>query len=223
MIDKTIFVPQYWDKIFVNNSKLYCKNIVLITTQIYCNDKNYTDNDKLLQIQKLVTNIRQKIPNTFIILVDCIGINKFNKFKNELKNNIDVLLNIKDNIASLLLNSEIKIYCELVQTKYGIDYITKNYYFKNFFKISNDCMLINEFNYNDYDNDYNCFKKDINIINKINYYDCLYKINEQYFNEYTENLNVFYNNIIYTSVENIYEMCDLKYFICNFVSEFKEL
>jgi hypothetical protein len=82
-----------------------------------------------------------------------------------------------------------------MQTKYFLDNI-KHININNLFKISGRYLLNNNFNYNNYDNDYNIFKRNNNVKDREYYYTSFYKISKKNLNDYIDSINNLYNEII---------------------------
>jgi len=185
-------------------------NVVLITSKIYVSTEIFTytntrsiysKDERFEQTIETIKTIKKNIPNYYIILFDN---SKF--IENEiiiLKKNVNLLINItNNNELNYYTNiNKNKGYGELAQTYFALK-IINNIPFNNLFKISGRYLINDIFNYNDYDNEYNIFKKDYSVHYDEYYYTCLYKISMKNFNNYLININNLYNEI--KNNENIY-------------------
>jgi hypothetical protein len=113
-----------------------------------------------------------------------------------LNSSVNVFINITNNkkINFYTNNSKNKAYGELTQTHVALYYI-KNIPFNNFFKISGRYKLNEFFNYKNYDNNYNIFKKRDDNGEPDYYYTSLYKISNINFNKYIDVINNLLNEI----------------------------
>ena len=194
------------DNVKLENLKFYYNNhhnVVLITSKIYVSNKPftyvanrslYTPKQRLNQTIETIESIKKYIPNYYIVLFDN---SIFNQNEYDLLNNsVNLFINITDNekINFYTNNSENKAYGELTQTIFALYYI-KNIPINNFFKISGRYKLNEFFNYNDYDNIYNIFKKRDDDGELDYYYTCLYKISNINFNNYINIINNLFNEI----------------------------
>jgi len=158
-------------------------NLVLITSVIctpntplsYTNARSvYTHEERFQQTKRTIETIKQKIPNSKIIIVECSNLN----FEQEdyLKKNSDYFLNlyneekIKNNISgkSKSLGEGTMTFCAL---KYIID---NNIDYNNLIKISGRYWLSNKFDYNKFNNNNIVIKYIDN--NKDNVFTALYKL-----------------------------------------------
>jgi len=136
----------------------------------------FTREQRFNQTKKTIQTIKEKIPESKIIIVECTN---FNKEEAEyFKNNCDFVLNLwnkteySEDIFSLS-----KSLGEGTQTIQAIEYIKKQK-FDNFFKISGRYWLNDDFNFSNFDNDKLVFKKiDDNVENILT---CLFKIPYSY-------------------------------------------
>lgn len=157
------------------------KNLILITSIIntihsplsYTKTRSvFTRYERFDQTKNTILSIRKNIPNSIIILVECT---QFSQDENDyFKNNCDHIINlIKDQNSCQYINSAAKAAGEGTMTKKALEYIIeKNIKFDNFFKITGRYNINNKFNYNNYNNDLNIFKK----IDHISLHTSLYKI-----------------------------------------------
>jgi hypothetical protein len=158
-------------------------NLVLITSVIctpntplsYTNARSvYTHEERFQQTKRTIESIKQKIPNSKIIIVECSNLN----FEQEdyLKKNSDYFLNlyneekIRNNISgkSKSLGEGTMTFCAL---KYIID---NNIDYNNLIKISGRYWLSNKFDYNKFNNNNIVIKYIDN--NKDNVFTALYKL-----------------------------------------------
>jgi hypothetical protein len=186
-------------KFYYNNHH----NIVLITSKIYVSNKPftyttnrsfYTPEQRLNQTIETIKSIKKYISNYYIVLFDNSNFNK-NEY-NLLNSSVNVFINITNNkkINFYTNNSKNKAYGELTQTHVALYYI-KNIPFNNFFKISGRYKLNEFFNYKNYDNNYNIFKKRDDDGEPDYYYTSLYKISNINFNKYIDVINNLFNEI----------------------------
>lgn len=143
----------------------------------------YSCEERFQQLLKTINSIRNKIPNSFITLLEC-SLN-IEKYEDILKNKVDKYLNFIDN----------KIILKQVNSKYkgrGENYQLLNYLIQEnlnnydcIIKISGRYYLNDKFNYNTFDNAVNIFRyyKEANVVSTR-----LYKINKQYFKHYLDTL-----------------------------------
>ena len=207
--NKKIIYNEYYDKLFFNQINLIdkfalsngidieYKDVILITSKIivsnnvlsYTNNRSiYTTDERFNQTIKTIESIKKYLPNAYIILFDNskIDINKINI----LNSSVNLFINLIDNSELEYYTNEFpnKGYGELMQTKYALKYI-KNLNIKQFFKISGRYLINNTFNYKDYDNVFNIFKKNSSVTDRKYYYTSFYKISANNFNEYYNTIN----------------------------------
>lgn len=195
------------------------KNIVFITSKIYVSNQkfSYTKNrsiysklERLNQTLETIKSVKKHIPNYFIILID-----NSNFMTDEIRlieSSVDLFLNpTKDNNLNYYTNECIyKAYGELNQTKILINclsYLINNSFINcnNLFKLSGRYLLNDTFNYNDYDNNYNNFKLNKQIINNKYYYTCLYKISFNNLQNYYNVINILVDETSKTSKYNNFD------------------
>jgi len=158
-------------------------NLVLITSVIctqntplsYTNDRSvYTHEERFQQTKRTIETIKQKIPNSKIIIVECSNLS-FDK-EDYLKKNSDYFLNlyneekIRNNIygKSKSLGEGTMTFCAL---KYIID---NNIDYNNLIKISGRYWLSEKFDYNKFNNNNIVIKYIDN--NKDNVFTALYQL-----------------------------------------------
>jgi len=222
-INPILYFNSFWDDYFNNtidnsykieenkNINLQNKNVVLITSKIYVSDKKfsyvnnrsvYTVNQRFEQTIETIKSIRINIPNSHIILFDNSIFD--NNYKKILENNVDTFINITDDkTLNFYTNDyEYKAFSDISQQLSFYNTFFKNVdinSFKNFFKISGRYSMNNTFNFNNYDNEHNIFKKNNNVLDRDYYYTCFYKLNSNILNEYFISLQNLIDN------KNLYE------------------
>jgi hypothetical protein len=222
-INPILYFNSFWDDYFNNtidnsykieenkNINLQNKNVVLITSKIYVSDKKfsyvnnrsvYTVKQRFEQTIETIKSIRINIPNSHIILFDNSIFD--NNYKKILENNVDTFINITDDkILNFYTNDyEYKAFSDISQQLSFYNTFFKNVdinSFKNFFKISGRYSINNTFNFNNYDNEHNIFKKNDKVLDRDYYYTCFYKLNTNILNEYFISLQNLIDN------KNLYE------------------
>jgi hypothetical protein len=231
-INPVIYFNSFWDNYFnsnvVNfdkieenkNINLQNKNVVLITSKIYVSDKkfSYIDKRSIYTIQQrfeqtieTIKSIRINIPNSYIILFDNSVFD--NNYKKILENNVDNFINITDDATLNFYTNEYeyKAFSDISQQLLFYNSFFKNIdmnSFQNFFKISGRYSINNTFNFNNFDNEHNIFKKNHNVLDRDYYYTCFYKLNSNILHQYfislqnlLDNKNLYENN--YSDLEVI--------------------
>lgn len=239
-IKPVVYFNQFWNNYFTrsepsnydyfvktNQNKIQetnNKNVFLITSKIYISDKQftyikkrslYTPKERFTQTLKTFSTIRENIPDSFIVLFDN---SKFTENEIKLLNeSVDCFINITN-------NETLNYYTDDCEYKYLSDLfqqINSYYYFfqyidytkiKNFFKISGRYFINKKFNYSNYDNNLNIFKKNIDVKDREYYYTSFFKISRNFFPEYFSKLiEIFENKGKYFSLdlEVIYGECFL--------------
>jgi hypothetical protein len=213
-IEENIYFDNFWNAYFSNSynltnnvhfNNINNKNIVLITSKIYVsknpfsyvnNRSCYTPQQRLQQTFDTIKSIRKFIPDSYIILIDN---SKFNYFECMFfKNTVDIFINITDNEFLNFYTDifEYKAFAEISQQIHFFKLFLKNDYskIKNFFKISGRYLINEDFCYNNYDNDYNIFKKNIEVLDREYYYTCFYKLDKSILEEVNNILMELFNN-----------------------------
>jgi hypothetical protein len=180
-------------------------NIVLITSIIdtpntpfnYTNVRSvFTKNQRFEQLKLTIKSIREKIPLSKIILVECSIME--DEIIEYIDNNVDYFLNIYEPKNIQLINeifSDSKAMGEGVMTIFALEYLFNNdITFDNLFKISGRYWLNDEFNYLEYNNINN-------IIHKINgethnFFTCFYKLNYNMVRKWLEYLKTNKYNLL---------------------------
>ena len=159
-------------------------NLILITSVIntpniplsYSHIRSvFSHQERFEQTKKTIQSIKDKIPNCKILLTECSDFDI--DTETYLKNNVDYYLNLYSNeqLRNKIYNHS-KSLGEGTITIESLKFImAHNLQFDNFFKISGRYWLSENFNYDNFNNTYNIFKKLNNNINNI----CtsLYKLN----------------------------------------------
>jgi hypothetical protein len=172
-----------------NYDTYYNKNLVLVTSKIIVSEKPfsyiktrsiYTKEERLTQTINTIETIRKHIPDSYIVLVDN---SKFSNLDYEtLFFLTDYFINITNDTKLNYYTDEepIKMFSDLMQQlcfyEQFIKKIDENK-IRNFFKITGRYFINDKFNYNNYDNDYTIFKKNLEVLDRDYYYTSFYKIN----------------------------------------------
>jgi tetratricopeptide (TPR) repeat protein len=242
-IEETIYFNELWNHIFLVPNKtpaksyfknIQNKNIVFITSKIIVSDNKfsyvkkrsyYTKQERFQQTIRTIESIRNAIPDAYIVLLDN---SIFNNLEYKLLDELtDTFINITDNYTLNFFTDifEYKAFGEISQQLAFLNLFLKEDYLsiKNFFKITGRYELNSDFNYHQYDNNLNIFKKDTNIDSKNYYFTCFYKLDksilkqvqtifetfiqnkEKYMNNYSDLEVIFPNAIIdkITLVDNL--------------------
>ena len=197
-IEDTIFIEKKWDEYFniqkINNPKPYFnninnKNIVFVTSKIIVSNNKfsyvkkrsyYSKEERFMQTIDTIKSIRAHIQDAHIVLLDN---SIFNYFEYQtISNIVDTFINITDDPTLNYFTDvfEYKAFGEINQTLkffdlfFSVDFSK----IKNFFKITGRYKIDNSFNYEQYDNNLNIFKKHLTIKNKEFYYTCFYKLDK---------------------------------------------
>jgi hypothetical protein len=183
-------------------------NLVLITS-IICTPNNplsytstrsvFTHEERFTQTKKTIESVKEKIPNSKIIIVECSQLNE--EQTDYLTKNTDYFINlINEPDKCKNIYSKSKSLGEGTMTIEALNYIIKNdILFDNFFKITGRYWLSDSFNYTHFDNN------DIIIHNihndKNNTCTSLYKLNktniEDFYNFLISNMNLMFQCIGY--------------------------
>ena len=231
-IEETVYFNVFWNDYFnvnnnliQNNNKTYFenienKNIVFINSKIIVSDTSfsyikkrsiYSRQERMKQTINTITSIRKYIPDAHIVLLD-------NSVFNILEHNIleqltDTFINITDNNVLNYFTDvfEYKAFGEICQTLQFFELFLNEDYtkIKNFFKITGRYGINEEFDYEQYNNDLNIFKKHLSIKDKEYYYTCFYKLDKSIlkeiqtlFKDFVRNKEKYMNN--YSDLEVIF-------------------
>lgn len=170
-------------------------NLIIIPSIIRCVNKRlsysairseYSPEERFQQILKTITSVKEKIPNPYIVLLECSkGIEKY---ETVLKSKVNEYINYYK------INSEITDAVESMYKGYGESLTIYTYLkdkteklhnqFENIFKISGRYFLNSKFDYNKFNNAENIFRyyPQYNVVTTR-----LYKINKRYFDLYLSN------------------------------------
>jgi len=210
-IEPIIYYGNFWDNYFRNSMVLPLepmeKNIVFISSKIYTSNVSFTYSEtrsiyspleRFQQTLDTIVSIRTFMPNNFIILFD--NSEFLPEELNALNSSVDLFINSQtDPIINDYTNVKTtKAYGELAQTYAALNHIKTNMNYlkiKQFFKISGRYVINETFNYSDYDNHFNIFKKNSNVTDRNYYYTSFYKISGMNFNNYCNVINNMYNYI----------------------------
>ena len=136
----------------------------------------YSRNERFEQLKKTIQTVKNKIPNLFIILVECTQLIK--EEEDYLSYQIDLLVNLyKNEEVRDIIYSASKSHGEGTMTLLGIkSFLKRKIEFNHFFKITGRYWLGDNFDFNKYNNPHNvikCIDDD-----KKNVYTCFYKLNK---------------------------------------------
>lgn len=191
-----IYQPLY-NKIFDDNL-----NVVIIPSKIYFTSYTfsyinrrsiYTPSERLSQLYDTIRTVRYYIPQSYIILIDN---SNFNEHEYQLINQrVDYFINPKDTpsldyYTNVCPHKSIGELSLLLQAK---DHIY-NLKVKNLFKISGRYTINNQFDYSNFIEDHNIFKKNINITDREYYYTCFYKIKSSFISQYFNSIENYIDN-----------------------------
>ncbi len=197
---------------------IYKKNIVIITSKIYTSNNSfsyvnhrsiYSKDERLSQTINTINSIRNKIPNSYIILFDNSEMD--NNEYDLLYNHVEQFINITDNSELNYYTNEYeyKAFAEIFQMIKLYDVFLKKIdsrMINNIFKITGRYILNEHFNYNNYDNDKNIFKRDYSLDYMKYYYTCFYKIDRNFLHEYFKILLETFNHKEYYLNKNLEEI-----------------
>ena len=161
----------------------------------------YTKEERFSQTINTIKSIRKYVPNSYIVLVDNSELNKIEcEVLNELT---DYFINVT-NDKELNYNTnenKIKMFGDISHQLCFYNIFLKNIDVSkmcNFFKISGRYLINNTFNYDDYNNNLNIFKKNEEVLNRDYYFTSFYKLTPDILIEYFESLNdIMINKDIY--------------------------
>jgi hypothetical protein len=220
-IEPVIYYGKFWDNYFENETNMPLqpsgKNVVFISSKIYTSnaaftysDKRsiYSPNERFQQTLNTISTIRIYVPNSYIILFDN---SEFSSAQlNKLNSVLDLFLNIQTNpvINDYTNVKTTKAYGELAQTHAVLKHIKTNMNYlnvKQFFKISGRYLINETFDYSNYDNESNVFKRNSAVTDRHYYYTSFYNISGSNFNNYCETIANIYN---YSQVSDDYYNVD---------------
>ena len=113
----------------------------------------FTSEERFEQTKKTIQTVKEKIPNSKILIVECSELSK--EQHEYFNNNCDYFLNLIENVSAVNnIYSISKSLGEGTMTLSAIEYIKQeNIYYDNFFKISGRYWLSDSFNYENFNND----------------------------------------------------------------------
>jgi len=192
-------------------TKITNKNVILITSKIYVSNVQfsyvntrsiYTVEERLIQTIQTIESIRNKIPDSYIILMDTSLFHNKDYF-NKLNESVDIFINITDNEFLNFYTNECiyKFMSDLSQQiAFYMSFLRNclDCQIKNFFKISGRYYLNNNFNYEIYNNENNIFKINKNVKDREYFYTSFFKLNKNFLSFYFNNLiDILYNKTQY--------------------------
>ena len=162
----------YFEEIMENHICENKKNLVIITSILNISDGElsyyhirsvFNLEERVKQTLKTIETIREKIPNSFILFLECsnleYNVNDINDIELKIKNNVDVFINCYEiNEIKRGVNSKYKGLGENLLLLKGIEYINnEGLVFNNIFKISGRYYLNDDFDYHCFNNMNNQF------------------------------------------------------------------
>jgi hypothetical protein len=231
-IEENVYFNVFWNDYFngnknliQNNNKTYFgdienKNIVFINSKIIVSDTSfsyvkkrsiYSKQERVAQTINTIYSIRKHIPDSHIVLLDNSVFNILEQ--NILEQLVDTFINITDNKAVNYFTDvfEYKAFGEISQTLQFFELFLKADYskIKNFFKITGRYELNEEFDYDQYDNNLNIFKKHLSVKDRDYFFTCFYKLDksilkevEDVFKDFVKTKEKYMNN--YSDLEVIF-------------------
>jgi hypothetical protein len=208
----------YFDNIEGKNVVFITSNIIVSDTPFsYINKRSiYSRQDRIMQTINTINSVRKNIPDSYIILLDNSLLNNFEI--NILSKLVNSFINITDNslVNYYTDKFQYKAFGEISQMIQFFELFLQTNYtqIKNFFKITGRYEISQNFDYNQYDNNLNIFKKNLSVTNREYYYTCFYKLDksileevknvlvnlienkEKYMNDYSDLEVIFPNAII---------------------------
>ena len=220
LIKPKIYYPPFWDYYFKSNTDyLPFKqlnqeyNVVIITSKIYTSSKPFTytasrsiysPEERLKQTIETIKSIREKIPNSFIIIYDNSILSNDEYFS--IVDRVECFINhhCDDIINNFTNNSPHKLFGEIAQTYKIIEYLNlyhKNMNIRNLFKITGRYVINEEFKYSDFDNDKILFKRNKDVEDRLYYFTCFYKISKNKIGLFRETITELFEDIKNDSYE----------------------
>jgi len=172
----------------------------------------FTTEQRFLQTIETLKSIRQKVPNSFCILVE--GSVCESKYIKKLESNFDMIRwlgnssNVQHYVNHLSKTSNIG-YGECKLLEIGVETILAHRIrSKRFFKLGARYTLTNKFNIDDWNTDYYCFRAHYdNSVHSLVYTTGLYSVPINKIDDYYELLKISYNYLKkYGMVEKLYRM-----------------
>ena len=207
------FIDKFYPKLLTKY-----ENIVIIPSLIYCNCR-YSKDERYEQTKYTIKSVRDRIPNSFIILID---ISPFTSEESTyLKNNCDLFINPKDEEMSKKIIGK-KSYGEKSYLEYVLNLLNthKDYNYRNFinvrniFKVGGRYFLNENFNYNKYDNEYDIISVfPSHLYNNACHSSC-FKITKSNINEFLDSLKIYDKDVKY-------DILDMERMLFNHISRMK--
>ena len=244
-IEPVIYFNSFWNYLFENKNTIKNtiknkfvsekidvpisnKNVVLITSKIYVsnvgfsyvqNRSVYTVDQRFQQTVETINSIKKYIPNAYIVLFDN-SVFKNNDYFSYLNNNVDKFINILDDYLLNFYTNEYsyKAFADIFQQLSFYNLFFKHTdmnNIQNFFKISGRYLINETFNFDNFNNDLNIFKKNNDVTDRDYYYTCFYKLNSSILSKYFDNLQILLDN------KHLYEndVSDIEVIVPNTVIE----
>jgi hypothetical protein len=176
------------------------KNLIIITSVInipnlpfsYTDVRSkYTREERFEQTKYTIQTIKNKIPESEILLIECSDLN--NEEITYIKNNVTHFLNIYNSEFNPQINvfGQSKSLGENTLIVYAIDYLCNNCIsFDNLYKMSGRYWLNDNFNYDNFDNDKIVYKTTEN--NELDVFTSFYKLSNKHLTSY---MNFINNNV----------------------------
>ena len=213
-INENIYFDKQWNDYFNNKKHIITKqpfdniinkNIVFVTSKIIVSENRfsyvkkrscYSKQERIVQTINTINSIRKYIPDAHIVLLDN---SIFNYYEYTLiENLVDTFINITNNLTLNYFTDvfEYKAFGEISQTLQFLELFFKEDYKKinNFFKITGRYEINDEFNYEQYNNNLNIFKKHLSIKDKEYYFTCFYKLDKSILKEVESKFKNFIDN-----------------------------
>lgn len=224
-ISPIIYYNEFWENYFVpvsidkskekivepfSDLNIKNKNVVLITSKIIVSDESlsysdkrsiYTPDERYIQTLNTINSIRKYIPNSFIIIID--NSNLDDTMNKNIHDNVDFFINptTDENLNNLTNNNIYKGLGEVSQQLFFYNNFLKNIdttKINHFFKVSGRYLINENFDYNNFDNEHNIFKKNKDVTDREYYYTSFYKLNKDTLPKYYTLLqNVLDNKELY--------------------------
>ena len=145
------------------------KNVVLITSVLniikkelsyYHQRSVFNVHERFEQTLKTIKSIKEKIPHVFIIFCECSNMDLYQEYELQIKQKVHVYSNFYQDIETKeAVKSIYKGYGEGSLVLKGLELLQKQKInVCSFFKLSGRYFLNNDFQYEHFNNDYNCFK-----------------------------------------------------------------
>ena len=140
------------------------KNLVIICSVIktvpnplsYTNIRSiFNEEERFEQTLKTIESVKKHIPNTYIAHLECSDLKQ--EYAEKIKKNVDEYINYFDN--ERIKNIVTSPYKGWGEQSVILEYLlSTNLKYNSIFKISGRYFIIDDFEYKNFDNNYNCFK-----------------------------------------------------------------